>query len=87
MSEVHEYLAEAFGQYMKDRGVDIAGLARDCLEQEESYKDAECLFESNLDYHIVEFLDRLGDYIGEDVEMAVNQMYEFDRLLNVEGEE
>ena len=80
-----DYVSEAFKRYVEENGIDIRRIARECVVPGETYNQCEYAFSRELRTVIEDFQAVIGDYMADDVVMAVSPDYEFEDLVDTDS--
>lgn len=80
-----DYVSEAFKSYVSENGIDIRRIARGCVVPGETYNQCEYAFSRELRGIIEDFQEVIGDYMADDVVMAVSSNYEFEDLVDADS--
>lgn len=80
-----KYVSEAFGMYLRDRGTSLERIAKGCIRPGAEFKDCESEFRDKLSDIASDFQDVIGDYMGDDVVMAVLNDCLFEDAIDVDS--
>ena len=84
MVSLNKYVADAFRMYAREHGIDLQEMAMGCIRSGDTYDDCEERFQSELRDVAMDFQRVIGQYMADDVVIAVSEEIEFEDLVDTD---